>query len=142
MSDAASAIGRAPVIVLGLLLVAVGLRVFGPDIEARLLPVVVDHVVAYRIDGDELVLVTQGTKVRDCTGERRVSRFVDRNLNPATLVWQQGPNRVEGPGHFDLENRADLPPKIERPIRTHTTIFYRCHPFWLTPYRYPTADAR
>ena len=146
MSDpTSSVVGRLPVALVFLSALLVLARVFGPDLEARFFPVVVDHEVAYEIVGTdgklEIVLATVGLKARDCEGEKRTSVFVDANLNTATLVWEKGPNRVDGPGSFNLENRADLPAKIVRPVRVHTALGYRCHPFWLTPYRYPTTAA-
>lgn len=141
MSDPiSSTFGRGTLALIAAPVLALVAFAFGPVIEAAVNPVIADHKVAYRVVDGEVVLVTTGRKRRRCLAVRRRSEWTGAGLNEGRLVWEISPNRVAGRGRFDLRNRADVPPRARLPLTVSTTMLYRCHRFWLTPYRYPTAS--
>ena len=131
-------VGRVPALALLIAILAVPLHALAPRIEAALFPVVTDHDVAYRVEGDRLFMSTTGRKDRDCTAERRESTAQPRGGDPIRLHWRMGPRRVTEPGAFDLDNVTVLPGPLDRPTRIDARMLYRCHPLWLTPHVYPT----
>lgn len=132
-------IGRSTLTIALVLAAIMPVGLLGPRIEATLHPVIADHRVAYRVVGDEIVLSTTGRKRRGCEGEYRASDLVRRGGDRARLYWRTGPRRVAEPGRFNLDNSAALPGGFVPPAHVETTLWYRCHSLWLTPYAYPIA---
>ncbi len=109
-----------------------------PELEAWAAPIVVEHDVRFRIEGNRIVSHQRGRKARDCRAVQREIRAVDADGDGYPLRFKSPIARVPRPEAFDLTSYADLPPDARAPLTIQAELGYRCHRLWVTPYRYPT----
>ena len=76
-------------------------------------------------------------KVRECRAVRR-EVMVRSGLEDARVHFGTPVNRTGAGRNITLRADAKLPDGLARPERMDGKVWYRCHPLWLTPYRYPS----
>lgn len=108
---------------------------YGPGIEQRWLPVLSDQVMKVTRDGDRLTFTIEVTKNRDCRlvqagyavvrGIERTPIIVRTAQAAPTVSYPVGRHRL---GPFT----AELPEMFRDANRIEGTLYYDCHPGWLT----------
>lgn len=106
----------------------------GPHIEARLFPVITDLEDHISASGPVVIVDSRFDKPRSCPVEHAIADFKPDNDAAVPALTSGSWNRAIG-GASRLTRRYVLPDTTVFPGELRRLLFYRCHPFWLTPMR-------